>query len=69
MEGNINLAAGKVQFEKARRQANFEQLAARLTGQDTHSLPFEAIRSELRHRARQAGRRFPILVRSSFNLI
>jgi hypothetical protein len=48
MEENINRAAGKAQFEKARRQANREQLAARLTGRGTHSLPFEAIRSELR---------------------
>lgn len=35
-------------FERARRQARFEQIASWLTGQDSRPMPFDAIRSELR---------------------
>lgn len=35
-------------FDQARRQAQLDQLSARLTGRDNRILPFEAIRSRLR---------------------
>lgn len=45
---NVNRVTAVQKFEKSRRQANVNQLTARLKGQDTRLLPFEAVRQELR---------------------
>jgi hypothetical protein len=45
---NVNRATAVQKFEKSRRQANVNQLTARLKRQDTRLLPFEAVRQELR---------------------
>lgn len=46
---NANRISAVQKFEKSRRQAAVNQLAARLMGRDTRLLPFEAVRQELRH--------------------
>lgn len=38
-------------FQKARRSSKWEQITARLTGRDTHLLPFEEIRRQLRQQS------------------
>lgn len=48
-ETNSDRVSALQKFEKSRRRATVNQLAARLTGRDTRLLPFDAVRQKLRH--------------------
>ncbi len=51
MLDHTSRAAAIEQFAQARRQAQIDTISARITGRDNRLLPFETIRTELRHRS------------------